>query len=187
MSWKAHITNVKNKISPFVGILCKLRYYVPLKYLRLIYHSFIYSNLQYLASVWSTACDNNLNPLRVLQNKAIKHIYNLPYLEPTNNLYKPKQLMDIDLIYKYKVCCYIFSVTHKQKHSNINLITNNNIYNHNTRQTNHLSLANIKSNYGKKSVYFQGIKVYNNLPEDLKNIQFLSKFKDRLKKHLLNV
>ena len=95
--------------------------------------------------------------------------------------------MDIDRIYKYKICCYIFSVINKKKHSNANFTVNNNIYEHNTGQFNHLSLINIKSNYGKKSVYDQGIKIYNSLPTDLKNIQNLIKFKNKLKKHLLNI
>ena len=154
--------------------------------MKLIYFSFIYSHLQYLASVWSTACDNRLNPLRVLQNRAIKKIYKLPYLEPTVNLYGPKQLMNINCIYKYKISCYIFSVLNKKKHSNVNFTVNNSIYNHNTRQFNHLSLINIKSNYGRKSVYFQGIKIYNSLPQDLKNTQVLSKFKRKVRKYLLD-
>lgn len=128
----------------------------------------------------------NVNPLIVLQNKAIKNIYNLPYLEPTANLYKPKQLLDIDYIYKYKICCYIFAVIHKQKHSNTKFTVNNNIHDHNTRQINQLTLANIKSNSGKKSVYFQGVKIYNSLPVGIKNSGSISKFKCRLKKHLLS-
>lgn len=187
MSWKYHITNVKKKISPFIGIICKLRYYISLPYLKIIYFSFIYSQLQYLTSIWSTAYDNTLNPLKTLQNKVIKFMYNLPYLEPTTNLYRPKQLLDIDRIYKYKICCYIFSVLHKKKHSNINFVVNNTIYEHNTRQLNHLSLLNINSNYGRKSVYFQGIRTYNNLPEVLRNTQNLSIFKKHLKKHLLTI
>lgn len=115
LTWNMHITNVKHKISPVVGILCKLKHYVSIKYLKLIYFSFIYSHLQYLTSIWSTACNKELSPLKVLQNKSIKNIYNLPYLEPTINLYKPKQLLDIECIYKFKICCYIFSVINKKK------------------------------------------------------------------------
>src|SRR3978361_1248381 len=103
LSWKIHIENVKNKILPYIGIISKLKYYISLHYLKIIYFSFIYSNLQYLASVWSMAYDNYLNPIKVLQNKAIKFMDNLPYLEPTINLYKPNKLLNIENVYKYKI------------------------------------------------------------------------------------
>lgn len=185
LTWNLHISKIKEKILPYVGILSKLRHYLPLKCLKLIYFSFIYSHLQYLASTWATACNHHLNQLKVLQNKAIKFMFKLPYLEPTINLYKPRNLLDINNLYKYKICYYIFCVIHKQKHSNIKFVYNNNTHNHNTRQLNNLSLMNVNSNFGKKSVYFQGIQAYNNLPDYLKSITSIEKFKIKLKKFLL--
>ena len=87
LSWKIHIEYVKNKILPHIGIIFKLKYYISLHNLKIIYFSFIYSNLQYLASVWSMAYDNYLNPIKVLQNKAIKFMYNLPCLLDSSNKY----------------------------------------------------------------------------------------------------
>lgn len=186
LTWKIHINKTKEKIIPYVGILSKLRYYLPLKHLKSIYFSFIYSHLEYLASIWTTACNCHINQLRVLQNKAIKFIFRLPYLEPTINLYTPKNLLDITRLYKYKICCYIFSVIHKQKHSNITFTKNNSIHIHNTRQINDFALINVKSNFGKKSVYFRGIQIYNSLPEDLKSVTNIVKFKTKLKMFLSN-
>ena len=186
LSWNLHITKIKEKIISYIGIISKLRHYLPLKYLKSIYFSFIYSHLQYLASVWATACDSHLNQLKVLQNKAIKFMFKLPYLEPTINLYTPRNLLDIANLYKYKICCYIFCVIHKTRHSNIKFINNNSIHYHNTRQINNLYLINVKSNYGKKSVYFKGIQTYNSLPEELKSTTNINKFKIKLKQFLLN-
>lgn len=82
LTWKSHKINIKKKIAPFIGLLCKLKYHIPLKYLKLIYFSFIYSHLQYLGSIWFTACEKDLHPLKVLQNKAIKYIH---IIYPTRN------------------------------------------------------------------------------------------------------
>ena len=112
-------------------------------------------------------------------------MFGLPYLEPTANLYAPKKLLDITNIYKYKICYYIFSVLHKQKHSNTTFTYNNLVHNHSTRQINNLALIDIKSNLGKKSVHFQGIQVYNNLPQNLKSLSNANKFKKQLKSFLL--
>ena len=94
--------------------------------------------------------------------------------------------MNIDCIYKYKICCYIYSALNNKKHSNITFRINNTLYNHNTRQVQHIFLVNVTSNYGKKSIHYQGIQIYNSLPLELKNVPNLSAFKNKLKKHLLN-
>lgn len=187
LTWKIHINKIKEKIIPYVGILSKVRHYLPLKYLKLIYYSFIYSHLQYLASVWTTACNCHLNQLKTVQNKAIKFIFKLPFLEPTANLYRPKRLLDINNLYKYKICCYIHSVIYKKKHSNITF-TRNNLNTHNTRHNsnNNLFVKSVKSNFARKSVYFQGIKTFDNLPENLKLITNIVKFKLELKCFLLS-
>ena len=122
-----------------------------------------------------------MNQLKILQNKAIKFILKLPCLEPTINLYTPKKLLDINNIYKYKICCFIFSVLHKQKNSNTKFTYNNLVHNHNTRQIINLALINIKSNFGAKSVHFQGIQVYNNLQQNLKSLSNIKKFKNKKK------
>lgn len=186
LTWKIHINKVKEKIVPYVGIISKIRHYLPLKQLKLVYFSFIYSHLQYLVSVWGTAPNTHLNQLRTLQNKAIKFMYKLSYLEPTINLYVPNNLLDINNLYKYRICIYIFSIIHKEKHSSVILTYNNNIHTHHTRQENNLTLINIHSNVGKKSVHFLGIKTYNQLPTKLKEIKTISTFKNKLKKFLID-
>lgn len=186
LTWNIHINKIKEKILPYVGILAKIRHYLPLKYLKLVYFSFVYSHLQFLASVWAIASEYHIHQLKVLQNKAIKLMFKLPYLEPTVNLYAPNNLLDINNLYKYKVCCYIFSIIHKQKHSNTKFSYNNTIHNHNTRQINNLSLITVRSNFGKNSVYFNGIQTFNNLPDTIKSTTNFIKFKTHLKKFLLN-
>lgn len=187
LTWEIHINKVKEKILPYVGILSKLRHYLVLRYLKLIYFCFIYSHLQYLTSVWGTACKNHLNKLKVLQNKAIKFIYKLPHLEPTINLYTPKNFLNINNLYRYKICCYIFSVIKKKKHSNITFTNNSTIHRHHTRQTNSLFLINVNSNFGKKSVHFRGIQTFNKLPDSLKLLESMTKFKNELKCFLINI
>lgn len=94
-------------------------------------------------------------------------------------------MLDIDNLYKYKVCCYIFAILHKQKHSNTTF-TENNLNLHYTRQNNNLYLINVKSNFGKRSVFFKGITTYNSLPEKIKSLTNFFSFRNKLKAFLLN-
>ena len=87
LNWNIHITKIKEKILPYVGILSKIRYYFSLKQVpiginqvnryQFITALFIYLRLQYSASIWWKAHECHLNQLKKLQNKAIKFIFRL--------------------------------------------------------------------------------------------------------------
>lgn len=86
-----YINKIKQKILPYVGILSRIGYYIPLKFVKLIYFNFVYSQLQYLASVWATVCNCRLNHLKVMPNEVVEFMYSLTYLETTINT--PRKLL----------------------------------------------------------------------------------------------
>lgn len=184
LSWSKHIESIRKKISPVIGVLYRIRHQITLKYLKCIYFSLIYSKLQYLISVWGTARLSIIKPIKILQNKVIKCIYKLEHLEPTRNLYKPRQLLDINTIYKFKVLNFIHSVIYNYKHSNLNFEVNSHKHEHITRQTDMLIPIKIKSDMGKRSILYNGIILYNELPARLKKKLSVEKFKKELKKYL---
>jgi len=52
MSWKPHVNTLCNKISKYVGILNRLKRYLPNYILKTIYYSLIQSNLNYSLLLW---------------------------------------------------------------------------------------------------------------------------------------
>ena len=52
-NWSSHVAKVANKISPYVGILKRLRHFVNHKTLMLIYYSYIDSHLIYVLPIWA--------------------------------------------------------------------------------------------------------------------------------------
>jgi len=60
------------------------------------------------------------------------------------------------------------------------------IYSHYTRQKTNLHMYSVNSTFGQRSFKFQGASLWNELPESIKDIKSLRKFKEALKLHLLN-
>ena len=73
-SWSQHITNLTSKLASSVGIISKLRYYVDTKILIQVYHALVASIIHYAITCWGSATKTSLNPIRVLQNRAIRFI-----------------------------------------------------------------------------------------------------------------
>jgi hypothetical protein len=72
LNFKQHIEKLRGKISPTVGMLYKLKFYLSSRILKSIYHAFIHSNIQYLLIVWGFAHKASLKPIQILQNRAFE-------------------------------------------------------------------------------------------------------------------
>ena len=87
LSWDRHIVSLEKKVSVLCGSIRKVKSFVSKAALLKYYYACIHSLLQYLNIVWGNACKSKLRRLQVLQNRCLKHIFKLPCLYPTVNLY----------------------------------------------------------------------------------------------------
>ena len=115
LSWKHHVSKISKTISRSLGIMYKLRPFLPLKIMKNVYYSLIYSHLVYGIEVWGSACKTELNKLLVLQKRAMRLMtYNDQYpvipgpLSPSNPIFIKLELLKIEEIFKYYISKFIF-------------------------------------------------------------------------------
>ena len=184
LTWDEHINKLKNKLYAPVGILKRLSYSIPSHLLRSVYFSLIHSHLQYLAVLWYLTSKYLINPIKTLQNRAIKNIYGLPLRYPTELLYRKYNIMSLEQIYKYQICTFVHHNLHGTRHTNISMRLRNTVHNHGTRHQNDIDLLRASTKYGKNSVFYRGASVYNSVPLNLRCLNF-SQFRLKIKKHFL--
>ena len=74
LSWKFHIEYVALKISKIIGVIARLRLFVPLCTLLNIYHSLIFPYMSYGLATWGQAAKTHLQKLLVLHvQKRVLH------------------------------------------------------------------------------------------------------------------
>ena len=71
LSWKYHIDFIVLKISKTIGIISRLRHFIPTPILLNIYRSLIYPYISYGLLVWGQASKTNLNKILMLQKRAL--------------------------------------------------------------------------------------------------------------------
>ena len=72
LSWKHHVSNISKKISRSIGIMYKLRPFLPLKVLKNVYYSLVYSHIVYAIEVWGSTSKTEMNKILILQKKAMR-------------------------------------------------------------------------------------------------------------------
>ena len=72
LSWKYHVSNISKKISRSIGIMYKLRPFLPLNVLKNVYCSLVYSHIVYAIEVWGSAFKTEMDKILILQKKAMR-------------------------------------------------------------------------------------------------------------------
>lgn len=139
------------------------------------YHGYVASNLRYGILLWGNSV--SINKAFVAQKRCIRAICNVSTETSCKPLFNELQLLTLPSIYIQEVSLFVKSHMHlfKKKKDQVNF---------NFRYPNRLILPLSRTVARSKNMYHMCIKIYNNLPNDLKNLT-LSRFKGQLQKWLI--
>merc|ERR1712137_757574 len=87
LTWKTHIDCLSKTISRNIGIINKLKCFLPDHILKTLYCTLILPYLNYGILLWGNTCKSYLDKLIKLQKWAIRTISNAHYRSHTNPLF----------------------------------------------------------------------------------------------------
>lgn len=105
MSWKTHISQVTSKLRQTVGILSKLKHFIPKTTLMTIYNSLFLPRIHYCLLTWGFAPHKQIT---TLQRKAVRIINNANYNADAEPLLKQLKTLTVDDIFLQKVFIFYF-------------------------------------------------------------------------------
>ena len=153
-------------------MLAKLRYFATKKILILVYYTIFYSQLLYDCPVWSLTTVNNINTIRILQNKCFRMIN---HLIVTNNLFEENKLLKLDDIIKFDQLEIVFLFKNGDLPKELNTLFKLNINTYNTRNASKGGLSIPKINttsFGIRSLRYSASVTWNEC------IKSINDFKD---------
>ena len=178
LNFRDHIKMIKNKLSKNVGILYKVKSLVPPETLKSLYFSLLYPYLNYCIIVWGGTFATHIQPVKVIQKRAIRNLHNVPARTHTNPLFLQSKILKLDDIYKFRICEY-FYVNELEK----NYLRN---HSHDTRHRSSLVPEFQRLTTTQRSINYAGPTFWNSLPNDIKNSSSRKSFKTSLCNYLLD-
>ena len=94
--------------------MTKIRQFVPLRILKLIYFAFIHFHLTYGIIVWGATYISYLTPLKSLQNRAIKLLSEATRLPSAHLLYKGHNILGLNSLLSQETAKFMCEFIHKQ-------------------------------------------------------------------------
>ena len=182
LKWDVHIEQMCNKVSKMVSYLCRLRQYVNMSELKLIYNSIILPHFDYGDVIWQSASNNCLTQLQKIQNRAGRIILRVnPYSHTSTSqihsglgwqMLHERQTIHLVLL-TYKILNnmtpeYLKDMFHFKSSP------------YSLRNQNTLSLPKPNTNYCKRTFVYRASSEYNKLPLDLRQIPAFTTFKSNL-------
>ena len=187
LNFSYHINHISNKISKTLGVLNKTRHVFPPDIRLMLYNSLILPYINYGITSWYGCPAYNRNKIAILQRKAIRLIRNLGFRTNTHQHFLALQALTIDQIYNYQVGQFAFKTIIEGQGSEFYYIVEQNTINHryNSRLIGSLQLPRIDKTKCRNSMDYMFVRVWNNIPERIRDCTSLSNFKTQFKNHLL--
>ena len=189
LTWKYHINDVSSKLSKNVGIMNRLKFFLPSNILLTIYNSFVLPYLNYCILIWggsSTRCER----LFTLQKRAVRIISNAGYRDHSAPLFKQFKLLKLNDLYCLNLGKFMYKYNHNALPSCFNsfFTLTSNIHSYDTRSTRNkkLYVRFNRTSLFRNSLVQRGTTYWNSLSDSLKSSPTLSNFAKKIKAQFFN-
>ena len=192
LTWKDQINQINLKLIKSVGILSKIRHYVPMESLKTFYHAFIQSHLNYGSLIWGKCAKTHFNKLKTSQNRAIRIINFKPRTDSALPLFKNSKILPLKENIMFLKATFIWRVVHKYLPQSImDVFSSHGAISKTDRSlditSNKLQLPMQNKDIGKEFIIFDGIKLWNQqIPNNITELNTLVNFKIKYKQFLFD-
>ena len=176
LTFNSHIRMIENKMSRSIGIIIKLKFFLPPSALLKLYNALVHPHLLYGLLVWGTTYTSYLAELCNLQNKIVRHIGGGSYREHSTPYYYNLKILKLPDLLKLETAKLVFR--HLQNTlppliSNLFIKTSDISVRH-TRSSNpsnslSLYIPKYQSARLQRCIRYKGVKIWNDIPSDIKN------------------
>ena len=99
-----------SKLSKSVGLLHRLKHYLPQEIMKKLYYSLVHPYINYGIQSWHGASQSATSGVHVLQKKAIRAVFNLNFNAHTNDYIKQSSILKSNELYKFNLCCHLYKI-----------------------------------------------------------------------------
>ena len=174
LNFSNHVYYISDKISRSIGILFRVRDFLPLN-----------PYILYGIEAWYNAPDYLRNKIYILQKKAIRAMNHLNYLDHSVHCFREMKTLPIDFVFRSRIVTYVYRTMESDEILSSRLDFLCDVHMHNTRSTNLFVIPLFRKEKSKAHVHLTGVREWNLLPENIKEISALSSFRNKVREYFL--
>lgn len=178
LNFRSHINDVKLKISKLTGVIFKIRDFMTLNALRLIYFSLIYPYFIYGAAIWGGGYETDLDSLFLSQKKIVRIITCSSRFAHTTPLFRNLKLLKLNDIIKLQTSIFVYNALNVfSSNCGLQYVAQHVL----SRRPGTLRVPLCRTSFAQRSITYRGTSYWNDLPHNIRTSTSLNTFKLRLK------
>ena len=165
MNWHSHTQKIANKISRTLGVMNRLKRYLPISAMKLMYDSLILSHLQFGITNWGFEWDR----ISKLQKRALRIMTNSRYNAHTEPLFKQLHLLKVKDIFDVQCLKFWYKFVNNELPNYIrNMFTyNHELHDFETRNRDRLHLYQTRTSGARNVLRHHIPELLNRFPQHL--------------------
>jgi len=177
LRWDIHADSLSKQLSFLIYKFYLLRSILDKNLIIMLYKSLVESRLRYCNVVWGGLCNEHLIKVENVQKRIIKTIFKLNRMYPSSLLFSENGLLTVRGLYILDAVSFVHSSSHFSQIGHTK----------NTRSNVKKNLQVQKCNFTavQKFISFNGPRLYNQIPAEIKNIVNIYRFKKATKQYIL--
>lgn len=188
LRFKDHCEYMLKKIGKKTSFLNRMGNYVSAYTRCVIYKAIIAPHFEYCATLLVAMGETELKKLQIAQNRAMRVILQCNRYTKVEDMLSAVQFMSIRQRLYYNVCTFIFKAVKnllpKEFKNRLQIVRTKS--GRETRQAENIVIQFRRTRSAQKSMYYEGVKIYNALPIELKGCEKVEQFKRMLKEYVVS-
>ena len=188
LKWDDHIKFLRKKISSNLWLLSRIKIFIPLHYRVLFYKAYVQPHLDYCSVIWGNTRKTNIQVILRLQRRACRIILGEQYTS-LNEALKLINSLNIEKRISLQKAKFMYQVSNKTVPTYIqNMFTTNSEHPSHLRSSNEMNyiIPKPKTELFKGSMSYSGSKLWNSIPNDIRNSKTIKSFTYNYTKFLNN-
>lgn len=188
LTWKQHTDCVSKTIARNIGVISKLKHFMPNRILHTLYCTLLSPYLTYGVLVWGNTCKSYLDKPIKLQKWTIRAISNSHYRSHTAPIFAKYNILNITDMYTMELGTFMYKYHEYNLPSSFDnfFIKRSDIHNYSTRHKNNLQITNNKKVFSDQSVRTTGPHLWNSIDSSFKSLVSVKQFRTKLKQKLIS-
>jgi hypothetical protein len=177
LRWHEHINHISKRLTVVCCLMRRLQNVVDRDVLMKVYYGCFHSVLCYGVIFWGGCSE--AHRIFLLQKRIIRIICKAHFIEHCKPLFKQLQVLTLTSVFILESAITVLKFPEV-------FIRNHQVHQHNTRYKNSVHVNHFRSTLAQSSPHFMASKIYNRLPQEIRNCSDLTKFKKKLKSFLVD-
>ena len=184
LTFVSQVKKLKTSLFLKMRNIAKMKRFLNKDQIVMLTHAIILSSLDYCNSLYIGCSKSTIKQLQLIQNRACRLIFGLKKRASVQDKLKELHWLRVEERIKFKVLLLVYKSIRNLSPSYLSeLICLNDISNSRS-----ISLkCNTAVKHSSRAFQFVGIKLWNELPDSLRNIEDIDIFKNQLKTHLFKL